>query len=142
VANLQQTDPEGAAPNHERVRVLVVDDSPYILEGLTSFLKEHPGFDLVGTAMDGRQALRRVAALEPDLVLMDMNMPRMSGLEATQRIKESKRGSVVIIMTADDNPKCRAAALAAGADGFVGKDGALFTKLQSAIRRAVRGARL
>jgi len=119
-----------------------VDDSSYILETLTWFFKELPGFNLVGTAVDGHQAMRCVAAIEPDLVLMDVQLPGISGLEATRRIKARNRGSVVIIMTADDNPACRAAAKAAGADGFVGKAGDMFTDLQSVLRGVFPGAGL
>ena len=142
VTNSAQRDPDGPSRNQKRLRVLVVDDSPYILETLTSFLKEHPAFDLVGTAADGQQALLRVAALKPDLVLMDVQMPGISGLEAARRIKASRSDSVVIVMTADDNPGCRAAAKAAGADGFVGKASDMFTDLQSVIRGAFPGSLL
>ena len=142
VTDSPQRDPDGAARSNKRVRILVVDDSPYILETLISFFKQHQEFDLVGTAIDGHQALRRVRALEPDLILMDVQLPGISGLEATRRIKACKSNSVVIMMTADDTPGCRAAAKAAGADGFVGKAGDMFTKLQSAIRRVFPEARL
>ena len=97
----------------------------------------------MGTAANGRQALRRVTALEPDLVFMDVRLPGMSGLKATRRIKARNDGSVaIIIMTADDHPGCRAAAKAAGADGFVGKTASMFTALQSTIRRLFPCAQL
>ncbi len=142
MTNPEPRDPGGAAQNNKRVRVLVVDDSLYILETLTFLLKQHPGFDLVGTALDGHEALRRVAALDPDLVLMDVQLPGMSGLEATRQIKAGSGELVIIMMTANDNPACRAAAKAAGADGFVNKAGDMLTELQSVIRTAFPGAGL
>ncbi len=122
--------------SNKPIRLLIVDDSPHILRTLTSFFRQHPGFELVGTVVNGRHALRHAESLKPDLVLMDVRLPGMSGLEATRRIKARNDNPVaVIIMTTDDHPGIRAAAKAAGADGFVGKAADMSTALQSTIRK-------
>jgi DNA-binding NarL/FixJ family response regulator len=116
------------------VRTVVVDDSPIILKILSLFLERQTGFQLVGTATDGHHAVRRVVELRPDLVLMDFRLPGMNGLEAIRQIKALSQAPAVIMVTADDTPECRAAARAAGADGFVGKQN-LLTQLRAAIRK-------
>jgi CheY-like chemotaxis protein len=103
------------------VRTVVVDDSPAVLKLLSIFLEEQRDFQLVGTAMDGLNAVRRVIELRPDLVLMDMQLPGMNGLEATRQIKARSAAPAVIMVTADDTPERRAQARAAGTDAFVGK---------------------
>src|SRR5208337_991740 len=79
-----------------RIRTLVVDDSPSMLKVLAQSLEEAGNFDLVGTATDGCQALRQVSALSPELVLMDIHMPRLNGIQATRFIKQRERPPVVI----------------------------------------------
>jgi len=113
---------------------VVVDDSPMMLKTLSLLLEREKGLQLVGTATDGRHAVRRAIELEPDLVLMDLRLPGMNGFEATRRIKARSPAPAVIMVTADDTPECRAAASAAGTDGFVGKQ-QMFTQLAPAIRK-------
>jgi DNA-binding NarL/FixJ family response regulator len=114
------------------IRVVAVDDSPIVLSAVKAILEHVSGVVLVGTATDGYGAVRRVLELEPDLVLMDLSLPGMNGLEATRQIKARPRAPAVILVTADDTPESRAAARAAGTDGFVGKE-RLFTELRAAI---------
>jgi DNA-binding NarL/FixJ family response regulator len=102
-------------------RTLLVDDSPDFLRAITSLLSAVEGIEIVGVASTGREALQRVAELEPDLVLMDLIMPEMDGLEATRRLVARPRPPRVILMTAHDDEEYRAAAGAAGADGFLFK---------------------
>jgi len=116
------------------IRTVVVDNSPFVLKTLSSFLKQQRDFQLVGTATDGCHAVRRVVELEPDLVLMALQLPGMNGLEATRQIKARSQAPAVIMVTADDTPECRAAANAAGTDGFVSKQKNLPTQLRAAIR--------
>jgi DNA-binding NarL/FixJ family response regulator len=123
------------------IRTVLVDDSPIVLKALSLFLQRLNGFELVGTATDGYHAVRRVVELQPDLVLMDLRLPGMNGLEATRQIKARSQAPTVIMVTADDTPECRAAASAAGTDGFVGKQN-LFTQLRTAIRKLFPGATL
>ena len=85
--------------------------------------------------------MRRVVELQPDLVLMDLRLPGMNGLEATRQIKARSQAPAVIMVTADDTPECRAAASAAGTDGFVGKQH-MFTQLPAAIRKLFPGTTL
>jgi DNA-binding NarL/FixJ family response regulator len=102
-------------------RILLVDDSPEFLESAVNFLAADPRIHIVGRAFSGRGALEQVPVLKPDLVLMDVSMPEMNGLEATRRIKEQDERLPIILLTLHDNPEYRAAAQAAKADGFVAK---------------------
>jgi len=104
-----------------KTRVLVVDDSAMVRERLCQILKADGHFALVGSANNGRSAVELAAQLLPDLVLMDVQMPEMDGLEATRRIKTQAGAPKVLMVTLDDTAACRAAAKAAGADGFVSK---------------------
>ena len=133
--------PQEAGVNGRPIRTVVVDDSPFVLKTLSSFLGLRHDFQLVGTATDGRHAVRRVAEMQPDLVLMDLQLPGINGLEATRQIKARSRAPAVIMFTADDTPECRAAASAAGTDGFVGKQH-LFRQLRAALRKVFPGATL
>jgi DNA-binding NarL/FixJ family response regulator len=104
-----------------RRRVLLVDDSPEFLESAAHFLNTDPHIEIVGRAHSGRGALEKVPLLKPDLVLMDLSMPEMNGLDATRAIKAHADGPRVIILTLHDNPEYRAAAADVRADGFVTK---------------------
>src|SRR5207244_5806865 len=86
-----------------------------------NFLAGEPEVEVVGRASSGRGALEQVPLLKPDLVLMDLTMPGMNGLEATRRLKARPDGPRVILLTLHDNPEYRAAAAAVQADGFVSK---------------------
>jgi len=102
-------------------RILLVDDNRRFIESAERFFADELSVIVVGSASSGAQALDQVARLEPDLVLMDVAMPGMDGLEATQRIKARAHPPRVIILTFYDTPKYRQAAEKAGADGFVPK---------------------
>jgi DNA-binding NarL/FixJ family response regulator len=103
------------------IRVLAVDDSPDFLKLVVRLLSTAPAIQIVGQAHSGYHALEQVTALHPDLVLMDVAMPDMNGLEATRTIKARPGAPRVIILTLHDNAEYRAAAEAAGADAFVAK---------------------
>jgi DNA-binding NarL/FixJ family response regulator len=105
----------------EPIRTLLVDDSPEFLEAAKSFLSTDPDIEIIGQANSGRGALQQVARLGPELVLMDLAMPGMNGLEATCHIKAQPGAPHVVILTLHDNPEYRALAEAAHADGFVAK---------------------
>ena len=126
--------PDKADTDGWAIRTVVVDDSPFVLKTLSSFLERQHNFQLVGTATDGVHGVRRVVELEPDLVLMDLRLPGMNGLEATRQIKARPQAPTVIMVADDDTPESRAAASAAGTDGFVGKQH-MFTQLRTAIRK-------
>ncbi len=113
-----------------QVRVLIADDQGPTRQGLRALLTLSPQVEVVGEAGDGRTALRMVAACRPDVVLMDMQMPVMDGLEATTRIKEQWPETRVIALTM--HPRFRTRAVAAGVDAFLLK-GSRIETLQDAI---------
>jgi len=114
---------------HSRIRTLVVDDSPFMLKTIAQILKQAAYLDLVGTATNGLQALRLVSALLPDLVLMDVHLPYLNGIQATQYIKQREHPPAVVIITSDAPPVTKAMAEKAGADGFLSKEGDLQHRL-------------
>jgi DNA-binding NarL/FixJ family response regulator len=102
-------------------RLLLVDDSPEFLESAEYFLRSQRNVEVVGRAPDGYRALEEVTRLAPDLVLMDIAMPGLSGLEVTRCLKALSRSPIVVLLTLYDTPEYRAAAVEVGADGFVSK---------------------
>lgn len=102
------------------IRVLIADDEPLIRETLTELLEEE-GFEVVGQAEDGEQAVRAVSRLDPQVVLMDVRMPVLNGIEATRRILEVRPGALVIALSAYDDPALALAARDAGAVDYVAK---------------------
>jgi two-component system invasion response regulator UvrY len=103
------------------LRILLVDDSLPFLESADRFLSGEAYLKIVGRALSGREALEQVLLLQPDLVLMDLAMPGMNGLEATRQIKLQANPPYIIILTLNDCYEYQAAAEAIGADGFVNK---------------------
>ena len=104
-----------------RCRILVVDDSPIFLTATATLLARVAGIEVVGTARSGREALQRVPELEPDLVLMDLEMPEMNGLEAARHLAARPHRPRVVTMTAHEDEEYRAAAFEASVDGFLFK---------------------
>ena len=124
------------------IRVLVVDDAPAMREVLSAFVQASAELELVGCAHDGQEGVELEARLHPDLVLMDVQMPVLNGLDATRLIKQQPEAPLVVILSMDDRAANRAAARAVGADAFVGKEH-LHTELRpcsagSAARRRER----
>jgi DNA-binding NarL/FixJ family response regulator len=103
------------------LRVLLVDDSWAFLGSAEHFLSMEAGLQIVGCASSGQEAIEQVALLKPDLVLMDVAMPKMNGLAAARRIKALGPRPRLVLLTVHDHPAYRAEAEAAGADGFLGK---------------------
>jgi DNA-binding NarL/FixJ family response regulator len=103
--------------------VLVVDDQPLVRDGFSLILEQEAGIDVVGTASDGLSAVDAVARLDPDVVLMDVRMPELDGIEATRRILAGgQRRPAVLILTTFDLDEYVFSALRAGASGFLLKD--------------------
>ena len=120
------------------IRVLLVDDEELVRTGLQMILDAEPDIDVVGQAADGAEALDLVETVSPDIVLMDIRMPRMDGLEATRRICATVNGTRVVVLTTFDVDEHVYSALAAGASGFLLKD-APASQLVHAIRVAAAG---
>ncbi len=104
------------------VRVLLVDDQRVVRDGLTLLLGLLPGIECVGSAPDGEQALEAVARLQPDVVLMDLRMPRMDGIEATRRLRAEHPTVAVLALTTYADDESVLGALRAGARGYLTKD--------------------
>jgi len=106
----------------EPIRVVLVDDDPLVRAGLSLMLRGAPQLEIVGEAGDGVQALEVIARTRPDVVLMDIRMPRLDGLAATQRLSEQADPPAVIVLTTFDADEYVVRALANGATGFLLKD--------------------
>jgi DNA-binding NarL/FixJ family response regulator len=102
------------------IRVLIADDQKVVRDGLAMLLGLLDGIEVVGVAIDGADAVRQAAALDPDVVLMDLNMPNVDGVEATRQLLGTRAKVVVLTTYADDDWVFRA--LQAGARGFLTKD--------------------
>jgi DNA-binding NarL/FixJ family response regulator len=116
----------------------VVDDHPVVRSGLTGMLDVEDDLSVVGEAGDGEEALVRVAALAPDVVLMDLRMPRLDGVGATSRIVAEHPASRVLVLTTYDTDADIIRAVAAGATGYLLKDTPR-RQLVDAVRAAARG---
>lgn len=103
-------------------RVLIVDDQDIVRQGLGVILQHQPGIDVVGYAADGQEALEQVTALAPDVVLMDLKMPRLNGIHATARIVQQHPAVKVVVLTTYDSEDWIFDAIRAGASGYLLKD--------------------
>jgi len=122
----------------KKIRVLIVDDHTLVRAGIRSLLALVADIEVVGEASDGKEALVKVRQLMPDVVLMDLAMPIMGGLEATRRIRREFPGIKVLALTQYDDSEYVIPIIEAGARGFVTKMAA-FSELASAIQAAYRG---
>ncbi len=122
------------APLSDRpLRVLIVDDQQLFASGLATMLTQEPGVEIVGTVNDGQQAVEMFRRRKPDVVLMDIKMPKMTGIEATKLMKAERPDVKVILLTIYDQNKFVFEGLKAGADGYLLKD--------SELDQIVRGIR-
>ena len=119
-------------------RVLIADDHDLVRDGYQRMLDREPDLEVVGEARNGREAVELCRKLSPDLVLMDVRMPEMDGIEATRRIKGGLPTISVLVVTTYDNPDYLFEAVEAGAAGYVLKD-APKPQLLSAVRRTLSG---
>jgi len=120
------------------VRVLLADDQALVRDGFRSILERETGLDVVGEAADGVEALELTARLRPDVVLMDIRMPRMDGLEATRRLLARPESPRVLVLTTFDRNDWVYEALRAGASGFLLKD-VRGPQLVNAVRTVAAG---
>jgi DNA-binding NarL/FixJ family response regulator len=120
------------------IRVLVVDDQELVRAGLRGILRERYGFDIVGECPDGSGVAASVARLRPDIVLMDVRMPVVDGVAATEAVRRLVDAPPVLVLTTFDDDEVLAAALRAGASGFLLK-GVPAEDLQRAVRTVAEG---
>jgi DNA-binding NarL/FixJ family response regulator len=109
-------------PGQPPVRVLIADDQKIVREGLVSLIGLLPGISVVGAAVDGDDAVRQACQVHPDVVLMDLNMPRCNGVEATEQLHALLPGAAVVVLTTYSDDSWVFSALQAGARGFLTKD--------------------
>jgi DNA-binding NarL/FixJ family response regulator len=129
----------GAAP--ERIRVLLVDDHALFRRGLLLVLESEDGIEVVGEAEDGEEAIRKAEELAPDVVLMDVRMPRVSGIQATQRLAESLPTTRIIVLTVSDEEDDLYEAIKAGATGYLLKEISI-EEVADAVRAVMQGQTL
>ncbi|MDG9702456.1 response regulator transcription factor [Streptomyces sp. DH37] len=123
------------------IRVVITDDQMMVREGFSVLLNAQPGMEVVGEAVNGREAVEKVAGLAPDVVLMDIRMPVLNGLEATREICASGSAAKVLILTTYDLDEYVYQALRAGASGFLLKD-ASARQLADGVRTVAAGEAL
>ena len=120
------------------IRVLLVDDHALVREGISSLLKLQGDIDVVGEAGDGREAIEKSRELHPDVIVMDISMPSMGGVEATRQILRQNPTAKIVVLSRHDNLIYARALLEAGASGYIPKK-ALSTELAAAIRAVYAG---
>jgi DNA-binding NarL/FixJ family response regulator len=106
----------------QKIRVIIADDHAVVREGTRHILDHEPDMEVVGEAADGVQAVALVDELKPDVAIVDISMPTMGGIEATEKIKASRPGTAVLVLTSYDDDRYVFALLAAGAAGYLLKD--------------------
>ena len=125
----------------DRIRLLVADDHPMLREGLVAVLGTQPDFDVVGEASDGEEVIRLEGELGPDVILLDLEMPNVDGVEALQRLQKSGSTAQTVVFTAYDTDERILGALRAGARGYLLK-GASRADIFSAVRTVNAGGSL
>lgn len=122
----------------EKYRVVIAEDHTILREGLKALLSSNPSFNVIGEAEDGRDAIQCVQKLLPDLVLMDLSMPRMNGMEAIKEIKRRSPKTKILVLTVHKTEEHILATLQAGADGYALKD-STSQELMIAIKSVLSG---
>ena len=123
---------------NQPIRILIADDHPLMRQGLASLLSADSGLRIVGDAQNGADAVEKTGKLKPDVIVMDLSMPVMDGVEATRRIREANPGTKVLILTTYGTSADIAHAIDAGASGALVKD-AEYERLVAAIRTIADG---
>jgi DNA-binding NarL/FixJ family response regulator len=118
-------------------RVLIVDDHEIFRRGLRALLEPSSEWQICGEAVDGWDAVEQCKSLKPDIVVLDVSMPRLNGLEAARLIKKEDPEPKIVIITQHDSPQIRSAALEAGARAFVTKS-AVGNELVTALRSLIK----
>lgn len=121
-----------------KIRVLIADDHVIVREGLRTLLEAQPDIEVIGEATDGGEAESKTSELQPDVVLMDITMPRVSGLEATRKIKQQNPEVKILVLTMHESDEYFFSMLEAGASGYFVKGGSS-SELISALRAVWQG---
>src|SRR3972149_4174551 len=124
----------------QKVRIVIAEDHTILREGLRSLLSSNPIFEIVGEAEDGREAIRCVEKFKPDLILTDLSMPRMNGMEAIKEIKKESPATKVLVLTVHKAEEYILATFRAGADGYILKD-STHSELVMAVKKVLDGKR-
>ena len=124
----------------EAVRVVVVDDHPMVAEGIEAILESYDDIRVVATLSNGQDVIDRVAELAPDVILMDLNMPGLNGLTATEMILERRPETRILVLSMHDSPEYISTALGHGASGYILKD-VPTDEIKLAIDTVMRGER-
>lgn len=125
----------------EKINVLIADDHDLVREGITKLLELYEGVNVVGEAGDGLETINKVRNYTPDLVLLDLNMPRMDGISTVRKIKEIKPEVKVLILTIHDEEEYIYEVIKAGAEGYIQKD-VKPEELKNSIERVMQGEKV
>ncbi len=120
------------------ISIVVADDHGIVREGLRRLLEAEPDLEVRGEAADGREVLEQVEALKPDVVVLDITMPRLGGLETLERIRTEHGGTRVVLLSVHGDPPFIKSAIALGADGYVLKNGRA-AEIVTAVREVMKG---
>jgi two-component system response regulator NreC len=121
-----------------KIRVLLADDHTILRDGIRSLIEDEPDMEVIGEAEDGIAVVKLADSLKPDVILMDLAMPLLNGLEATRQIRKNQPGAKILILTMHENEEYIRQVLAAGAMGYILKDAAA-RELLGAIRSVHKG---
>lgn len=121
-----------------KIKVLLVDDHAIMRDGISALINLQDDIEIVGEASEGKEAIEKARELEPDVVIMDISMPEMDGLEATRRIKKKNPSVKVLVLTQHDNREYILSTIKSGSDGYLPKR-ALGSELVAAIRAIHQG---
>jgi len=121
-----------------RTRVLIVDDHPMVAEGIEAILETYDDIEVVGTLANGRELVEQIGTLAPDVVLLDLNMPEVNGLSATEMVLENQPDMRILILSMHDSPEYISTALNHGARGYILKD-VPTDEIRNAIDTVMRG---
>ncbi len=124
----------------QQIRVVIVDDHPMVTEGIQAILETYDDIRVVGTLANGREAIDEVSTLAPDVMLLDLNMPEVGGLSATEIILERRPGTRILILSMHDSAEYISTALSHGAMGYILKD-VPTEEIRTAIDTVMRGER-
>jgi DNA-binding NarL/FixJ family response regulator len=122
----------------KKSRIVIAEDHTILREGLRSLLSSDPNFEIIREAEDGREAIRGVEKFKPDLILMDLSMPRMNGMEAISEIKKRFKETKILVLTVHKTEEYILATLKAGADGYILKD-STHAELMMAVKNVLSG---